>query len=211
MEEFYTIEKSAETLTVIKKSKFISTVRPIKTQKEAETIIDSLKKKYWDATHNVYAYCIGLRDDVQKFSDDGEPSGTAGRPVLEVIKSKELKNVLVVVTRYFGGTLLGAGGLVRAYSESAARGLDEAKIIKKIKCQEFLITTDYNLHGKLEWELNERNIIIKDTKYTENVTIKALVPLYYNLDFISLVKNLTSDTAKAEMTHEYFITEPRRR
>jgi len=118
-----------------KKSRFIASVKPVSTEDEAIRFINDLKSKYWDATHNVYAYTIGKNDEVQKFSDDGEPSGTAGKPVLETIKSKGIKNVLVVITRYFGGTLLGAGGLIRAYSESASLGLDKAGIIKVVKCK----------------------------------------------------------------------------
>lgn len=132
-DEFLTVAKPSESLHVVKKSKFITNVVPVKDISEAEDHIEKYRKKYWDATHNVYAYVVGLNDEIQKFSDDGEPSGTAGKPVLEVAKFKKVKNVLIVVTRYFGGILLGAGGLIRAYSESASIGLKILKLLKELK------------------------------------------------------------------------------
>ena len=194
-EQYITVKKPSESLYIVKKSKFISNVLPIKDQKEAENHIASFRKKYWDATHNVYAYTLGLDDDTQKFSDDGEPSGTAGKPVLEVIKSKNIKNVLVVVTRYFGGIKLGAGGLVRAYSESAAIGLENSEIIKRAKCNLYKITTDYNMLGKIEWELNQKKLIIKDIEYLENVSITVSVPINKPLNFEDFILNITSGNA----------------
>ncbi|NLU10880.1 MAG: YigZ family protein [Tepidanaerobacter acetatoxydans] len=205
--EFLTVAKPSESLYTVKKSKFISNVVPIKDNEEAEDYIKKIRKKYWDATHNVYAYVLGLNDDIQKFSDDGEPSGTAGKPVLEVIKSNNIKNVLIVVTRYFGGILLGAGGLVRAYSESASRGLKNSSIIKKIRCNAYKIITDYNMLGKVQWELNQRNIIINDINYTENVQLNIYVPIIYNIDLEQLISNITSGSALIEWVGNYYVTQ----
>lgn len=178
---------------------------PISNQEEAEDIIASFRKKYWDATHNVYAYTLGLNDEVQKFSDDGEPAGTAGRPVLEVIKSKDIKNVLVVVTRYFGGILLGAGGLVRAYGESAAIGLDNSKIIKKVKCDLYQVITDYNMLGKVQWEINQRDLKIKHVEYLENVSIEVFVPVSLNMNFEQFILNLTSGNATVNRIEKCYV------
>jgi len=203
--EFYTVAKSSESVYIVKKSKFISNVLPVNNSGEAEDYIEKIRKKYWDATHNVYAYSIGLNNEIQKCSDDGEPSGTAGKPVLEVIKSKDIKNVLIVITRYFGGILLGASGLIRAYSESASRGLENSKIIKKIKCNIFQITTDYNMLGKLQWELNQKNILIQNINYAENVKMKIYVPTSYPIDFMKFIKDLTSGNAYVKLMGNDFI------
>ena len=202
---YFTVQKCIETFIVIKKSKFISNVSPVNSQEEAEDFIETIRKKYWNATHNVYAYTIGMNDDVQKFSDDGEPSGTAGKPVLEVLKSKEVKNAVVVVTRYFGGILLGAGGLVRAYSDSAARGLKEARVIKRIKCDEFEVISDYSLLGKLQWEIKQRSLIVSDTTFAEKVSLRVCVPLDYNLDFNELILNITSGAGTIKWIRNYYI------
>lgn len=206
-DEFLTVEKPAESLYIVKKSKFISTVKPVKSQSEAEDFINDMKKKYWDATHNVYAYNLGLDNGIQKCSDDGEPSGTAGKPVLDIIKARQIRNVLIVVTRYFGGIKLGASGLIRAYSESAKLGLDKAKIIKKVKCKKYKITVDYEILGKLEWELNQRNYItVYDIDYTDDVTFTLFVHIKYNLNFKKLILNLTSGNAKIDSGNDYYIS-----
>ena len=142
--KYKTIYKEAEAEIIEKKSKFIATVRPVKTEEEAQSFIEEMRKKYWDATHNVFAYQIGERNQIQRFSDDGEPSGTAGLPVLDVLKGEDVKDVAIVVTRYFGGTLLGTGGLVRAYGKAAKEGLLEAGIIEKKLYRRFHVITDYS-------------------------------------------------------------------
>ena len=128
LKKYKTILAQAEAEIVEKKSRFIATVRPVKTEEEAKAFIEEMKKKYWNATHNVFAYQIGERNELQRFSDDGEPQGTAGMPVLSVLKGEDVKDTAIVVTRYFGGTLLGTGGLVRAYGHSAKEGLLAAGI-----------------------------------------------------------------------------------
>jgi len=129
--QYKTISKEATVEMEEKKSRFIANVKPVSSEEEALEFINNIRAKYWDATHNVYAYYISGENIIQRFSDDGEPSGTAGMPVLEVIKRMELKDLVVVVTRYFGGILLGASGLVRAYSKSAALGIEAAGIVTK--------------------------------------------------------------------------------
>ena len=132
LKKYKTILEEAEEEIVEKKSRFIATVRPVKTEDEARAFIEEMKKKYWDARHNVFAYQIGERNELQRFSDDGEPQGTAGMPVLNVLKGEDVKDTAVVVTRYFGGTLLGTGGLVRAYGKAAKEGLLSAGIVEMV-------------------------------------------------------------------------------
>lgn len=143
---------------VEKKSRFIATVLPIETEEEALEFIAKMKKKYWDARHNCYVYSIGMNREFTRCSDDGEPSGTAGRPMLDVILGEDIYNVAVVVTRYFGGVLLGTGGLVRAYSKAVQEGLAASKVILKQKGIALKITTDYTGLGKIQYIAGERNI-----------------------------------------------------
>ncbi|MDF2586609.1 MAG: hypothetical protein K0S41_450 [Anaerocolumna sp.] len=159
-----------------KKSRFIATVRPIESEESALEIIESLKKQYWDAAHNCTAYVLGINDEIQRCSDDGEPAKTAGRPMLDVLLGEGIHNVLVVVTRYFGGTLLGTGGLVRAYQSAVKEGLNQSTIINKCFGKKMKITTDYNGIGKLQYIINQLEITTINTNYTEIVVIMVLVP-----------------------------------
>lgn len=178
MLEFLTVEKPSETTITIKKSKFISNVKQVNSLEEAEEFINEVRKKYYDATHNVYAYCVGFgNEEVQKSCDDGEPSGTAGRPVLEVIRSKQLKNVAVVVTRYFGGILLGANGLIRAYSQSAKLGIESSGVKRIIKANKYKITVEYSLLNKVEFLLRKNNFFIEHVDYGEMAQIHVFVPV----------------------------------
>ncbi len=152
-----------------KKSRFIANIRPVSTEEEALEVINEYKKKYWDARHNCSAYIIGNNI---KFSDDGEPSGTAGKPMLDVLSGQELTNVVVVVTRYFGGILLGTGGLVRAYKGAVQEGLKACKIGEKKSGKKFEIITDYNGLGKIQYiAANDSGINILDTEYTDKVKL----------------------------------------
>lgn len=161
---------------VEKKSRFIATVVSVQTEDEALQFIESVRKKYWDARHHCYAYVIGERAQLQRFSDDGEPGGTAGKPILEVIMGEEVRNVALVVTRYFGGTLLGTGGLVRAYSSAAKEGLASSVIITKIPGVKLRIGTDYNGLGKIQYILGQKGLEVLDAVYTEKVELEALIP-----------------------------------
>lgn len=159
-----------------KKSRFIATVRPVKTEEEALAFLEEMKKKYWDARHNCFVYSVGLNREYTRCSDDGEPSGTAGRPMLDVILGEDIYNVAVVVTRYFGGVLLGTGGLVRAYSKAVQEGLAASRIIEKRRGIALKVTTDYTGIGKIQYIAGERNIPILNSEYTDKVVLELLIP-----------------------------------
>ena len=159
-----------------KKSRFIATTRPVETEEEAAAFVEEMKKKYWDARHNCYAYAIGDRGQTARCSDDGEPAQTAGRPILDVLLGAGVRNACVVVTRYFGGVLLGTGGLVRAYSGAAQEGLKASIVVEKCLGRKLLITTDYNGIGKLQYIAGQMGIAIRDTQYTDQVTAVLVVP-----------------------------------
>ena len=159
-----------------KKSRFIAQVQAVTTEEEAAAFLESVRKQYWDARHHCFAYVIGERNQIQRCSDDGEPSGTAGRPILEVLSKRGLKDVLVIVTRYFGGTLLGTGGLVRAYSQAAQAGLMESCIITKQAGYRITVDTDYNGIGKLQYAVAQLGASVLDTSYTDKVQMVFLVP-----------------------------------
>lgn len=161
---------------VEKKSRFIAQVFPVETEEEVLQIIETTKKKYWDARHNCYAFVLGSGGEITRCSDDGEPSGTAGRPILEVLTGRGIKNVVVIVTRYFGGTLLGTGGLVRAYSQATQAGLDASEIITKQVGRRITIDTDYNGIGKLQYIAGGLGLSVLDTLYTDKVQMILLVP-----------------------------------
>lgn len=160
-----------------KKSRFIGQAYPVYSEEEATALIESVKKKYWDARHNCYAFVLGERGQIARSSDDGEPSGTAGRPILEVLMGQEVRNCLVIVTRYFGGTLLGTGGLVRAYTQATQAALADAKI----GCMQYGIKlgidTDYTGLGKIQYLLGQKEIPIQGVDYTEAVTIHICIPI----------------------------------
>ena len=198
LKKYKTILNQAEAEIVEKKSRFIATVRPVKTEEEARSFIDEMKKKYWNATHNVSAYQIGDRNEIQRCSDDGEPQGTAGKPVLDVLIGENIKNTAVVVTRYFGGTLLGTGGLVRAYGKSAKEGILSAGIAEMILYRKFSIVTDYPTSGKIQYEVLQDGHIIHDTIYTENVEFIVLVEIDYAENFYN--KMIDISNGKAEIT-----------
>ena len=152
-----------------KKSRFIATVEPVSSEEEAADFIARIKKKYWDARHNCSAFIIGKSGEKTRCSDDGEPSGTAGRPMLDVLTKEGITNVCVVVTRYFGGTLLGTGGLVRAYSAAVKAGLDNCELIRKIQGYSVTVKCDYNDWGKVQNLCTRKDYIIRDTLYTSDV------------------------------------------
>ncbi len=175
--EYKTVYRGGEGEITEKKSRFIANVVPVSSEEEAEEFIESMKKKYWDARHNCYAYIIGERGEIKRFSDDGEPGGTAGKPILEVLSGEGVTNAAIVVTRYFGGTLLGTGGLVRAYGAAAKEGLSASAVINKIPGMRLSITTDYTGLGKIQYLLGQRGITVLDTVYTDKVEMEALVSL----------------------------------
>lgn len=169
------VYRGGEGEIVEKKSRFIATVQPVHSEEEALEFINGLKKKYWNATHNCSAFVVGEHQELQRCSDDGEPQGTAGRPMLDVLLGADIHDAAVVVTRYFGGTLLGTGGLVRAYSKAVQAGLAGSEVIEKIKGSRITIETDYNGIGKLQYLLGQRGIPIVDSAYSEVVKTSVLV------------------------------------
>lgn len=183
LNEFKTILKEGIGEIIEKKSRFIATARPVKTEEEAKAFIEEMKKKYWNATHNVFAYQIGESNELQRFSDDGEPQGTAGMPVLNVLKGEDVKNTAVVVTRYFGGTLLGTGGLVRAYTKAAKEGLLAAGIATLALYVRYDITTEYADAGKLQYQVLQEGHVLFDTQYADKVTFIVLVKVAHASGF----------------------------
>lgn len=176
-ERYKTIWKGGEGELTEKKSRFIATVEPVESEEEAIAFIERMKKKYWDARHNCSAFVIGERAQMQRCSDDGEPQGTAGRPMLDVLMGQGIRNAAVVVTRYFGGVLLGTGGLVRAYSGAVREGLARSTIIEKIPGALLEIGTDYNGLGRIQYILGQRGLRILNSEYTDVVKLQTLIPL----------------------------------
>ena len=170
MKEYKTVEFENNDEFIEKKSRFIGYVKPVKTQEEAVSFINEIKSKHWDATHNVYAYVL-KENNIQRYSDDGEPSGTAGVPVLDVILKNELVDVCVVVTRYFGGTLLGAGGLVRAYSHGSKIAVEAGGIITMAPCSVLNVSVNYSFYDQLNILLNTHGANIEDTQFAEHITV----------------------------------------
>ena len=169
------VHKDGSAQITEKKSRFIGDVYNIENEEDALYYINETKKKYWDARHHCYAYIIGNNNEIKRFSDDGEPSGTAGKPILDVLDKSGIANCLIIVTRYFGGTLLGTGGLIRAYSEAAKSGIEASGIMEVKKGIQAQIDADYNSFGKIQYMCMERNIIITDTEYGENVHINMII------------------------------------
>ena len=159
-----------------KKSRFICHIFKIKSEEEAEEYITAVKKKYWDARHNCYVYSVGMNREATRCSDDGEPSGTAGRPMLDVLLGAGIYNAAIVVTRYFGGVLLGTGGLVRAYSGAVQAGLAASTVIEKHHGISLQVTTDYTGIGKIQYIAGERSLPILESEYTDKVVLWLLVP-----------------------------------
>lgn len=192
---------------IIEKSTFIGYAKPISTEEEAVEFINEIKKKHKDATHNVWAYTVGQNMNIQRYSDDGEPQGTAGIPTLEVIKKEDLRDVVVVVTRYFGGIKLGAGGLVRAYTKGAKIGLEAAKIIEKVNYQEVKIKIDYNQLGKVQNEIMNMGYFIKDTIYEDNVEIIVYSKKDKLEEIINKITDITSATANIVLGEDFYLSE----
>lgn len=174
MQEYKTVEKEASDFFIEKKSKFIGYAKPVKTQDDALEFISKIKSKHWDATHNVYAYVL-RENNIQRYSDDGEPSGTAGVPVLDVILKESLVDVCVVATRYFGGTLLGAGGLVRAYSHTSKIALEAAGIITMAQCSVMSAEVDYSFYDRLNILLSDFSAVILNTSFSDKVCVEFSV------------------------------------
>lgn len=173
---YKTVYRGGTAEIVEKKSRFIAHSAHVESEEEALAFIEQIKKQYWDARHNCHAFSVGVTNETARCSDDGEPAQTAGKPMLDVLMGQQLKNTVVVVTRYFGGTLLGTGGLVRAYSAAVQEGLKESLIIEKFLCRRVRMSMDYTMLGKMQYLAAKLNLMILDTLYTEGVEMQLLVP-----------------------------------
>ncbi|MBS5522090.1 MAG: YigZ family protein [Clostridiales bacterium] len=183
---------------VEKKSRFIATVVPVASENEALAFVEAMRRKYWDATHNCYAYVVGERNETARCSDDGEPAQTAGRPMLDVLLGEGIHNTAVVVTRYFGGTLLGTGGLVRAYSRAVQEGLAHSRVVVRENCVRIRILSDYNALGKIQYIAGTMDIHALDAQYTENVSTDWLVKDMQKEAFLKKVTEATNGQAQIE-------------
>ena len=203
MKEYYTILNTSESEFIINRSRFITTACHTETMEDAREFISKIKKQYSDATHNCYGFISDKLGLEMRFSDDGEPQGTAGQPILEVIKKKDLREVTVVVTRYFGGIKLGAGGLVSAYTEGAVSCLDNAKIAKMVLSSVYEVTLDYTTYSVAEKLLREQ-AIVKDIRYDTDVTITFAVELE-DKKVLENLQNITAGRAKPIKIKEEYI------
>ncbi len=193
---YLTVKQYGEHEIVIQKSRFIAYIDRAKTEEEAQAFIEKIKKMNWDATHNCSAYLIGEHDQIQKANDDGEPSGTAGIPMLEVLKKREVKDTVVVVTRYFGGIKLGAGGLIRAYGRAVSEGLNAIGVVERRLTRIMHTQIEYTWLGKVENELRSSRYSIKEIHYLDNVEIETYVASGEEEAFTKWMTELTNGQAK---------------
>lgn len=200
MKKYITVKGFGEAEIVEKKSRFIAHVKPIASEEEATKYIEEIKKQYWDARHNCYAYQLGDRNQIQRYSDDGEPGGTAGMPILDVLRGRDIKDTIIVVTRYFGGTLLGTGGLVRAYSLASKEGIKASGLIERIPHIRQHFTVDYTLSGKVQYEVLNGGHILEDTVYTDKVEFVVLSEVDMAEKLKENIVNITGN--KAEISSE---------
>jgi uncharacterized YigZ family protein len=196
-----TINEISSYEIVIDKSRFITTLFPVKNLEEVNEILANTRKKYYDATHNCYAYIIGQDASISKCSDDGEPSKTAGAPMLNVIQKNELTNILAITTRYFGGILLGAGGLVRAYSNSVIEAINHTTLFEIVELQKVLLSMDYPSYSLLSDELNKFDILSQ--RFSESVDIRVGIPLDLLSKFQVLFENVTRGKAIFKLDNIY--------
>lgn len=199
MDSYRTISGDGLGEIVEKKSRFIAQVFHVTDEEEALAHLERIRKQHWDARHHCWAYVIGRNPGTERMSDDGEPAGTAGKPILEVLRGSSLTDVFLVVTRYFGGTLLGTGGLVRAYTSAAQEALAHTEIITNIHGIKLRITTDYTGLGKIQYLIGQRKLEILDTVYSDHVELTVLVP---DDERGSLVKDLMEGTNGQAQTEE---------
>ncbi len=201
---YKTVAHSGESLLVEKKSKFIASVMPVDNEDDAIAFVNSIKSKYSDARHNVYAYVID-KNNIFRYSDDGEPQGTAGMPVLDTIRKEGIVDAAVVVTRYFGGILLGTGGLVHAYGTAARQGLENAKIVMRTLCDVVAVKVDYTLVGKIQYMVSSEGYMLRDTVYDNDVTFFVCCKCGDTQDFIHKVTDLTNARAVCSITEQSFV------
>lgn len=207
IERYRTVRGAGAKEIVIKKSRFIGHVKPVESEDDANAFIEEIKKLHWNATHNCSAYMIGERDEIQKQSDDGEPSGTAGKPILEVIRNQGLKNVAIVVTRYFGGIMLGAGGLIRAYTDGAVAAIEAGEAITRVLYRQVFVEVDYTWLGKVENELRNREVRMGETLFTDKVKLECLPEDREAESFMSWMVDLTQGQSLITEGEQLYFTE----
>ena len=200
---YRTIRGEGQAEFVEKRSRFIGHALPVTTEQQALDFIAAKKSQYWDANHNVYAYIL-REGNIQRFSDDGEPQGTAGIPALEVLKKEQLTDLVVVVTRYFGGILLGGGGLLRAYSHGAKIAVDAAGIMEMRLGYHICMVFDYNLYGKINYMLPKYHVQIQDTDFGVNVTLRLLIAAELYDAFQKELTDLTLGVVTPEIERECY-------
>lgn len=205
LDSYLTVKGYGENEIVIQKSRFIAHVKRTTTEEEAKGFIESIKKDHHSATHNCSAYLIGEQDHIQKANDDGEPSGTAGVPMLEVLKKRQLKDTTVVVTRYFGGIKLGAGGLIRAYGQSVSEGLNATGIVERKLMTKIQTNIDYTLLGKVENEVRSSKYLLEEIKYLNNVQVIVTVERGEEEAYIEWITNLTSGKSEINIQNQLYI------
>lgn len=205
MQIYKTIKQYGEGEIVEKKSRFLGKIKQVETEEEALEFIESIKKQYWDARHNCFAYIIGTKGETVRCSDDGEPSGTAGKPMLEVLQNQELRNVVAVVTRYFGGVLLGTGGLVRAYTQATQEALKEAQVATMTPMAVMTVKTDYNAIGKIKYVLAQEEVPVLNEEYAVDVVVTMAVSLAEKERMIKKLIEVTNGKAVIEEKEQIFM------
>lgn len=203
-DRYKTVARESQTLLVEKKSKFISNVKPVDNEADAIAYLNEMRSRYSDATHNVYAYVID-ENNIFRYSDDGEPSGTAGMPVLDTIRKAGIVDVIVVITRYFGGTLLGTGGLVHAYGASARQGLLQSQVVVRSLCDIVSVKVDYTLVGKMQYKIASDGYMLEDTIYDNEVTFKICCPIENTEKLIAELIDMTNGKAVCEITDKKYV------
>lgn len=207
LKKYKSLRKVDEKEIIIEKSSFIGTAKAVADEEEALEFIREVKKRHYEATHNVYAYILGDDNNIQRFSDDGEPSGTAGVPVLEVLKKNDLRNVCAVVTRYFGGIKLGKGGLVRAYSKGAAAALEASEVIWRTLYKVVAVKVDYTLLGMMQNQLKLDGYALRNINYADNVVFEIYVENNQTEDFLAKVTDWCNARVETQIIDEEYLIE----
>ncbi|WP_053957604.1 YigZ family protein [Inediibacterium massiliense] len=207
LKRYKTILQYAQIEHMIEKSRFIGYIKPVENEEDAIRFIEEIKSIHKSATHNVPIYMIGQNNEVQRYSDDGEPAGTAGVPILDMLKKEDIKNVAIVVTRYFGGIKLGTGGLVRAYTSTAKLVMEQGKVIEKVLHDLIKIRIDYTMLGKVQNEILNAGYIIKDTIFDEAVNIHVYAPVQKSEELIHMIQNLTSAKGETKIENTLYLNE----
>jgi uncharacterized YigZ family protein len=202
---YLTVARDAEAELEVKRSRFLCTISRVETEGTARAVVERLRKQHWDARHHCSAFVLGPGRDVERSSDDGEPAGTAGAPMLEVLRGRELSDVVAVVTRWFGGTLLGAGGLVRAYGDAVRAGIDASGTLRRDLVREHLLDLDHADAGRVESELRTRGVAVLDTAYGAHVTLRLGVAPEEEPRLAALVAELTAGTGETQVAGERWV------